>query len=123
MAVPMSAATPSTQSLSELARAPASDVKKLGWRGVMRTVGREGKVLVTNHNQPEAVILSTDEYQRLMQAAQGAQAQQDAALDTLRRRFDQRLAALAEDDAAERLRTVLGAPATLQGQVKAGDSH
>ena len=38
MAVPMSAATLSTQSLSELARAPASDVKKLGWRGVMRTV-------------------------------------------------------------------------------------
>ena len=107
----------------QLPRTPASDVKKLGWRGVMRTVGREGKVLVTNHDQPEAVILSTDEYQRLMQAAQGAQAQQDAALDTLRRRFDQRLAALAEDDAAERLRTVLGAPATLQGQVKAGDSH
>ena len=110
-------------SFAQLPRTPASDVKRLGWRGVMRTVGREGKVLVTNHDQPEAVILSTDEYQRLMQAAEGAQAQQDAALDTLRRRFDQRLAALAEDDAAERLRTVLGAPATQQGQVKAGDRH
>ena len=75
--------------LARLPRSPASDVKRLGWRGVMRTVGREGKVLVTNHDQPEAVILSTDEYQRLMQAAEGAQAQQDAALDTLRRRFDQ----------------------------------
>lgn len=110
-------------SFDQLPRTPASDVKKLGWRGVMRTVGREGKVLVTNHDQPEAVILSTDEYQRLMQAAQGAQLQQDSALDTLRRRFDERLRTLAQDDAAERLRAVLGAPVALGGQVKAGQSH
>jgi hypothetical protein len=31
----------------QLSRTPASEVKKLGWRGVMRTVGREGRVLVT----------------------------------------------------------------------------
>ena len=109
--------------LARLPRTPASDVKKLGWRGVMRTVGREGKVLVTNHDQPEAVILSTDEYQRLMQAAQGAQMQQDAALVALRRRFDERLAALAQDDAADRLRGVLGAPVALDGQVRAGEGH
>ena len=107
----------------QLPRTPASDVKKLGWRGVMRTVGREGKVLVTNHDQPEAVILSTDEYQRLMQAAQGAQMQQDAALVALRRRFDERLAALAQDDAADWLRGVLGAPTALDGQVRAGEGH
>ncbi len=107
----------------QLPRTPASDVKKLGWRGVMRTVGREGKVLVTNHDQPEAVILSTDEYQRLMQAARGAQAQQDAALDALRRRFDERLASVAQDDAADRLRGALGAPVALGGAVKAGASH
>lgn len=105
-------------SFAQLPRTPASDVKKLGWRGVMRTVGREGKLLVTNHDQPEAVILSTDEYQRLLQAAQ---AQQDSALDALRQRFDARLAALAQDDTADRLRAVLQAPAALQGQVKAGD--
>ncbi len=109
--------------LEQLPRTPASDVKKLGWRGVMRTVGREGKVLVTNHDQPEAVILSTDEYQRLMQAAASAQAQQDAALGALRQRFDERLAALARPDAADRLRAVLAAPGALQGQVKAGGSH
>ncbi len=109
--------------LAQLPRTPASDVKKLGWRGVMRTVGREGKVLVTNHDQPEAVILSTDEYQRLMQAAAGVQAQQDAALDTLRRRFDERLSTLARPDAADRLRVVFDAPTALQGAVKAGDSH
>ena len=105
-------------SFAQLPRTPASDVKKLGWRGVMRTVGREGRVLVTNHDQPEAVILSTDEYQRLMQAAQ---AQQDAALDALRQRFDARLAALTQDGAGDRLPAVLAAPAALQGQVRAGD--
>jgi len=108
---------------AQLTRTPASDVKKLGWRGVMRTVGREGRVLVTNHDQPEAVILSTDEYQRLMQAAQAAQAQPDDALDTLRRRFDERLAALVAADAGERLRDVFGQPAALNGQVRAGDTH
>ena len=69
------------------------------------------------------MILSTDEYQRLMQAAQGAQMQQDAALVALRRRFDERLAALAQDDAAARLRGVLGAPVALDGQIRAGEGH
>ena len=123
MAVPMSAATLSTQSLSELARAPASDVKKLGWRGVMRTVGREGRLLVTNHDQPEAVILSLDTYRDLAAAAQAAQAQQQSALDSLRQRFDERLAALEGADAATQLRDVFGQPPALQGQVRAGAGH
>ena len=123
MAVPMSAATLSTQSLSELARAPASDVKKLGWRGVMRTVGREGRLLVTNHDQPEAVILSLDAYRDLAAAAQAAQAQQQSALDSLRQRFDERLAALEGADAATQLRDVFSQPPALQGQVRAGAGH
>ena len=106
-----------------LARTPASDVKKLGWRGVMRTVGREGTVLVTNHDQPEAVILSTDEYQRLVQAAASAQARQDDALASLRHRFDERLASLQTDDAGQRLRQVFGQPVALAAQVRAGQGH
>ena len=53
MALPLSLDT-----LDDLPRTPASDVKKLGWRGVMKSLGSIGKVVVTNHNQPEAVILS-----------------------------------------------------------------
>ena len=49
--------------------------------------------------------------------------QQDAALVALRRRFDERLAALAQDDSADRLRGVLGAPVALDGQVRAGEGH
>ena len=116
LALPISA-------VQSLPRTPASDVKKLGWRGVMRTVGREGRVLVTNHDQPEAVILSTDEYQRLVQAAAANQGRQDDALATLRRQFDERLATLAAPDAGARLRGVFGQAPTLDGQVRAGQTH
>ena len=109
--------------MQALPRTPASDVKKLGWRGVMRTVGREGRVLVTNHDRPEAVILSTVEYQRLVQAAESAQARQQDALQALRQRFDERLATLAADDAGARLRALLSQPAALHGQVVAGVAH
>ena len=113
----------SPAAVQSLPRTPASDVKKLGWRGVMRTVGREGRVLVTNHDQPEAVILSTDEYQRLVQAAAANQGRQDDALATLRRQFDERLAALAAAAAGAALRAAFGQAPTLDGQVRAGQTH
>ena len=55
--------------LDQLPVAPASSVKKDGWRGMMRALSAEGRLLITNHNQPEAVILSTAEYARLLEAA------------------------------------------------------
>ena len=110
-----------------LPHTPASDVKKLGWRGLMKSVGRTGKVVVTNHNQPEAVILSAEAYgaitQALQQAADQAAEQADAPLNALRQRFDQRLAALQAADAGERLRAVVRGPAKLHGQVLAGTGH
>ena len=105
--------------LDTLPRTPASDVKKLGWRGVMREVGRAGSVVVTHHDRPEAVILSLDEYRALVQAAEAAQRASQSALDSLRHDFDQRLAALAEPDAGQRLRAVLAQPATLGGALRA----
>lgn len=107
------------ETLEDLPRTPASDVKKLGWRGVMKAV-RRGTVLVTNHNQPEAVILGVAEYDAILRALQAAAANETVALDTLRARFDQRLAALDADDAGERLRAVMHKPAALHGKVKAG---
>jgi prevent-host-death family protein len=109
--------------VEDLPRTPASDVKKLGWRGVMRTVGREGRVLVTNHNQPEAVILSVEDYAAILRALHEAGARTEAALDTLRDRFDQRLASLQAADAGGRLRAVMRGPAKLRGKVRAGKSH
>lgn len=109
--------------LEDLPRTPASDVKKLGWRGVMRGIGRNGKVVVTNHNEPEAVILSVDEYGALMHALRNAEAKNESALDALRQRFDERMLSLQEADAGNRLRGVMHGPAKLGGKVKVGTSH
>ena len=46
-----------TARADQLPTVPASDVKKRGWRGVMRTLVKDGAVVVTNHDEPEAVIL------------------------------------------------------------------
>lgn len=109
--------------LENLPQTPASDVKKLGWRGVMRAIGRTGKVVVTNHSEPEAVILSAEEYGRIQRALDDAGAKQESALEALRSRFDERLAALQAEDASDRLRALMQGPTTLGGKVKAGETH
>lgn len=117
------AGTLKLDAIEDLPRTPASDVKKLGWRGVMKAVGRKGKVVVTNHNEPEAVILSAEEYGTIMLALQEAAAKNESALDVLRHRFDERLASLQAADAGDRLRSLMRRPAKLGGKVKAGASH
>jgi prevent-host-death family protein len=109
--------------IEDLPRTPASDVKKLGWRGVMKAIGRSGKVVVTNHNAPEAVILSAEEYDAIQRALLEAGAGNASALEALRQQFDQRLASLQAADAGDRLRSVMRGPARLGGKVKAGASH
>lgn len=109
--------------VSEIAALPeiaASDVKKRGWRGVMRTLQAGGAVLVTNHAQPEAVIMGAREYQAMLELVKHAKSREAAELDALRARFDERLAALRVPDAGGRLRSVMRHPARLRGKVKAG---
>lgn len=103
--------------LADLPRTPASNVKKLGWRGVMDTVRREGPVVVTNHERPEAVILTVAEYKRLQS---GAAARNDAAMDALQREYDARLSCLDEPGAGKKLRDILRKPLDLGGKVIAG---
>ena len=109
--------------IDALPRTPATALKTLGWRGVMQSVSKQGSVLVTNHDRPEAVILSVETYEALLGAAEQARRQDTALLETLRARFDERLAALREDDAADRLRAVMDTPARLRGKVRAGATH
>ena len=109
--------------LDELPRTPASNVKKLGWRGVMREVDRTGSMVVTHHDRPEAVILSLEEYREMVLTAEAALRSSRSALDTLRSDFDERLAALATPDAGERLRDVFGQSPALGGQVRAGQGY
>lgn len=112
--------SPNPAPLENLPHAPASDVKKLGWRGVMKAVRHSGRLVVTNHDEPEAVILSVEEYNAIQQALEQADDNESSALNTLRQRFDERLACLQADDAGERLRAIMDKPAKLRGKVKAG---
>lgn len=115
--------TAKLEAVGDLPRTPASDVKKLGWRGVMKAVGRRGKVVVTNHDEPEAVILSIAEYDQIVLALEAAAARTEPALEALRERFDVRLASLQVADAGERLRAVMRGPAKLGGKAKAGKGY
>jgi len=116
----MPAALPLEEPLEDLPRTPASDVKKLGWRGVMKTVARHGRVVVTNHNEPEAVILSVDEYDRLLQLLRAAGDKDRAVLDALRRKYDERLAWLNAPGAGETLDGLFDKPLDLGGKIFTG---
>src|SRR5260370_32571445 len=80
--------------LAKLPRTPASDLKKLGWRGMMNALRSKGKLVVTNHDEPEAVIIPVAEYDAIMQLVEQSEAQTESALAALRRTLDPRLAAL-----------------------------
>ena len=109
--------------IDDLPRTPASDVKRLGWRALMDAIAKSGQVVVTNHDKPQAVILSMDTYAAILEALRQASASDDAALDVLRRRVDTRLAALSAPDAGAALRATMRKGAKLRGKVKAGASH
>lgn len=107
--------------LDTLPQTPASDVKKLGWRGVMKVVARSGKVVVTNHGRPEAVVLSTTDYHDLLQEALETRARKQAALDVLSRQFDERLRVLQTREARDKLRGILRRPIDFGGNTFTGN--
>lgn len=89
----------------------------------MRSLASAGRLVITNHSEPEAVILSAQEYERLVSLVSNTESKTAASLDVLRHRFDQRLAVLAQPDASERLRAIRKRPAVLKGKVKAGTGY
>ncbi|MGE4338500.1 MAG: type II toxin-antitoxin system prevent-host-death family antitoxin [Pigmentiphaga sp.] len=108
--------------VSQLPTAPASTIKREGWKGVMRSLSAEGRLVVTNHNEPEAVILSIQEYDQLIKIARSAADAIHDPLQALRDRFDARLATLDAPDAGSRLRDLMNNPGKLDGQVKPGET-
>src|SRR5207253_3769029 len=95
-----SAKTPTFLPLAKLPRTPASDLKKLGWRGIMNALRSKGRLLVTNHDEPEAVVIPVAEYDALMQLVEQLESQTESALAGLRRSFDDRLSVLQSQSAA-----------------------
>jgi len=114
--------------ITELTRTTASSVKE-HWRKVMQDVRDQRMVVVTNHNEPQAVIISADQYRALQAKVEALQQSVDElrgqapTLATLRQGFDERLAVLQRDGAGERARDLLRAPARLGDKVKAGTGY
>ena len=109
--------------LAKLPRTPASDLKKLGWRGMMNVLRSKGKLVVTNHDEPEAVIIPVAEYDAIMQLVEQVEAQTESTLADLRRTFDERLSVLQGLSAATRLQSTMRGRAKLGGKVKAGSGY
>ena len=109
--------------LAKLPRTTASDLKKLGWRGVMNAVRSTGKILVTNHDEPEAVIILVAEYDDLLRLVEQSEAQTESVLASLRQSFDERLSVLQGQSAATRLQSTIRGRAKLGGKVKAGAGY
>jgi prevent-host-death family protein len=109
--------------LAKLPRTPASDLKKSGWRGMMNALRSKGKLVVTNHGEPEAVIIPVAEYDAIMQLVEQAEAQTESTLANLRRTFDERLSVLQGRSAATRLQSTMRDRAKLGGKVKAGSGY
>jgi PHD/YefM family antitoxin component YafN of YafNO toxin-antitoxin module len=109
--------------LGDLRAVRATDVKTRGWRGVMRLLHEQGALVVTNHDEPQAVIVAVREYEKLLESARQADARKASELEALRQDFDRRLAALRRKGAGDRLRAVMRRPAKLKGKLKAGTGY
>src|SRR5882757_5521520 len=119
----ISAKPPAFLPLAKLPRTPASDLKRLGWRGMLNALRSKGKLLVTHHDEPEAVIIGVAEYDALMQLVEQSKAQAESALAGLRRSFDERLSVLQGRSATTRLQSTLRGHAKLGGKVKVGSGY
>lgn len=86
----------------------------------MREVADQGGVVVMRHNQPEAVVLSVDRYDKLIALAQGEQIRGTQKLVDLSARFDRRLASLNTAQSRQALDAFMDEPLVLNGQVRAG---
>lgn len=84
---------------------------------------REGTLLVTNHDRAEAVIIPVEEYEVLVQRVEQSEAQAESILAGLRDSFDERLASLQHESAANRLQSTIRSQAKLNGKVKAGSGY
>lgn len=125
MGYPLSVDTPS---LRDAPRATSTQVQKT-WRRVLSMVRSSGRVVVTNHGDVEAVVVSRQELERLDREIGELRARVqkltgDApSVDRLREQFLQRLAERDEGAFSERLRTAARTPVDLGARLKAGDRY
>lgn len=106
----------SSEAVAPLPRTRVSDLKTHGWRSVMTGVQRDGAVVITNQNRPEAVILTIAEYEKFADAKRRESERQHQALNDLRAEYDAQLEVLQSADAAETLMGLMRKPTTRGGK-------
>lgn len=111
-----------SQAIYALQSTAATSIKG-SWRDVVKSVQKSGRLVVTNHKEPEVIILSLEVYAKLTRDAGEGEIARKTALDALSQRFDERLASFEDSNAGSHLRSMMTKPAKLEGKLKAGASY
>ncbi|HAI59889.1 MAG TPA: hypothetical protein DCM32_08435 [Xanthomonadaceae bacterium] len=97
---------------------PATTVRR-DWATAKSRLRAKGALALTSHDRVEAVLLDPAAYEALVARAEAADR---ALLDGLTARFDARLSALKNPDAATRLRAAFSREGHFDAAPRAGDS-
>lgn len=98
----MVATAKSISDFSHLETHTSTDVKT-GWRRVMKDVRENGPVVILNHKEPEAIILSPEEYRKMKAVVDSVEQGNSNTLQELSRRFNQKLAILNSPDTVSKV--------------------
>ena len=99
----------------------ATEVKNK-WGSVVRQVKALGRVAITNRKEPELVVMSAEEYGRLMTQIEEAGAHREKVLASLAARFDEDLAKLQAPEAHKRIDALFDAKGRTETPVIAGQT-
>jgi len=101
--------------IDALPRREATEVKNK-WGVVTRQVKAVGRIAITNRKEVELVVMSAEEYRRLMVKVGEAESQQQRTLAQLTARFEEKLSNLQNPGAPKRLDNFFAT----EGQAAAG---
>lgn len=79
---------------------------KTHWRDIKTDIIKGKPIVILNHKQPEAVILSPEVYQLMIGELELSRKRGSSALKELSRRFDAKLASLNASDSAEKINSL-----------------
>jgi prevent-host-death family protein len=107
--------------IDALPQQSASQVKNK-WAELVRRVREVGSVAITNHSKVEMVVVEAGRYQEMTTQIETMQRRQQAVLDELSKRFDERLDKLQSPGFREKLDAVFEARGELRNRPKAGET-
>lgn len=79
---------------------------KTHWRDIKTDISKGQPIVIFNHKQPEAVILSPEAYQSMIGELEVSRKRRSNALEELSRRFDAKLASLNASDSVEKINSL-----------------